>query len=62
MCVAADESGTPQVVPLHLDEVDALSSVRIYIPKDLRQPDARTLGLKVLSAAAPTYSLVSLSN
>ena len=48
MCVPADESGTPQVVPIQLDEVDALSSVRIYIPKDLRQPDARTLGLKVL--------------
>jgi len=33
---------------MHLDEIDALSSVRIYIPKDLRQADARALGLKVL--------------
>ena len=60
MCAAADESGTPQVVPIQLDEVDALSSVRIYIPKDLRQPDARILGLKVLSAAAPMSSLVPI--
>ncbi len=44
----ADASGSPQVVPMHLDEIDALSSVRIYIPKDLRQADARALGLKVL--------------
>ena len=48
VCVPADASGTPQVVPIHLDEIDALSSVRIYIPKDLRQADARALGLKVL--------------
>ncbi len=47
VCLPADESGVPQVVPIQLDEVDALSSVRIYIPKDLRQPDARVLGLKV---------------
>jgi len=46
--VPADASGSPQVVPIHLDEIDALSSVRIYIPKDLRQADARALGLKVL--------------
>ena len=51
VCVAADASGSPQVVPIHLDEIDALSSVRIYIPKDLRQADARALGLKVLPQA-----------
>jgi len=48
VCLPADASGSPQVVPIHLDEIDALSSVRIYIPKDLRQADARALGLKVL--------------
>ena len=40
----------PCVVPVHLDELDAVSSVRIYIPKDLRQPEARALGIKVLLA------------
>jgi len=48
VCLPADASGSPQVVPIQLDEIDALSSVRIYIPKDLRQADARALGLKVL--------------
>ena len=52
MCVAADESGIAQVVPIKLDEVDAVSSVRIYIPKDLRQPDARALALKVIPSTA----------
>ncbi len=57
-CVAADASGSPQVVPIHLDEIDALSSVRIYIPKDLRQADARALGLKVLPQAHIFFLLV----
>ena len=35
------------MVPIQLSEVDALSSVRIYIAKDLRQADSRALGLKV---------------
>ena len=49
MCLPAEDegSGGPQVVPIQLEEVEALSSVRIYIPKDLRQADARALGLKV---------------
>ena len=34
-------------MPLQLHELDCLSSVRIYIPKDLRPPDARQLALKV---------------
>ena len=45
--VDARSEGVPFVVPVALQEVDALSSVRIYIPKDLRPPDARTLALKV---------------
>ncbi|DBA84763.1 hypothetical protein WJX77_001199 [Trebouxia sp. C0004] len=49
VCLPADASGSPQVVPIHLDEIDALSSVRIYIPKDLRQADARALGLKAIN-------------
>ena len=61
VCLPADASGSPQVVPIHLDEIDALSSVRIYIPKDLRSADARALGLKVLpeivSSSFPVFCL-----
>lgn len=35
------------MVPVQLQELDCLSSVRIYIPKDLRPPDARQMALKV---------------
>ena len=49
VCIAAEEQGVPQVVPIQLSEIEALSSVRIYIAKDLRQPDSRALGLKVTS-------------
>lgn len=35
------------MVPVALSELAAFSSVRIYIPKDLRPPGARTLALKV---------------
>lgn len=45
--VDARVQGVPYVVPVQLQELDALSSVRIYIPKDLRSTDARTLALKV---------------
>ena len=38
------------MVPVRLEEVEALSSVRIYIPKDLRPPEARALGIKVTEA------------
>jgi hypothetical protein len=41
------EEGTPQVVALTLPDLDALSSVRLYLPKDLRPVDARRLALKV---------------
>ena len=37
----------PQVVPIQLSEIESLSSVRIYIAKDLRQTDSKALGLKV---------------
>ena len=40
-------AGTPLVVPVALTEVVALSSIRVYIPKDLRTPEARALGIKV---------------
>ena len=39
--------GVPQVVPCQLSELAALSSVRIYISKDLRPLESRQLGLKV---------------
>ena len=47
MCLAAEEVGVPQVVPIQLSEIESLSSVRIYIAKDLRQTDSKALGLKV---------------
>lgn len=47
VCLPAEEAGVPQVVPIQLSEVDALSSVRIFIAKDLRQSESRALGLKV---------------
>ena len=45
--VSAQSPGTAAVVPMQLQELDCLSSVRIYIPKDMRPPDARQLALKV---------------
>lgn len=47
--MGAKSPGTAAVVPVQLHELDALSSVRIYIPKDLRPPDARQMALKVSS-------------
>ena len=45
--VPAAGQGVPQVVPCQLPELAALSSVRIYISKDLRPLESRQLGLKV---------------
>ena len=45
--VPATGQGVPQVVPCQLSELAALSSVRIYISKDLRPLDSRQLALKV---------------
>ena len=44
--IDARAAGVAAVVPVGLGELADLSSVRIYIPKDLRPPDARTLALK----------------
>lgn len=52
--VGARSSGIPCVVPVQLPELAAFSSVRIYIPKDLRPPDARALALKVSSLIKPS--------
>ncbi|KAL3145466.1 hypothetical protein ABBQ32_003293 [Trebouxia sp. C0010 RCD-2024] len=49
VCLPSDEEGVPSVVPVRLEEVEGLSSVRIYIPKDLRQPEARALGIKAMN-------------
>lgn len=49
MPVAASAPGAPHVIPVSLDEVTALSSLRIHLPKDLRTSEARALGAKVLS-------------
>ncbi len=53
--VAAGAPGAPLVVPVVLTEVDQLSSVRIYIPRDLRQPEARAVVVKVRMAAAGRF-------
>ena len=45
--MSARDPGSAAVIPVQLQELDCLSSVRIYIPKDLRPPDARQLALKV---------------
>ena len=56
ICLPSDEDGTPCIVPVHLHELDTVSSMRIYIPKDLRQPDARALGIKVTPAHMPVLT------
>ena len=50
--MSAREPGSGAVVPVQLQELDCLSSVRIYIPKDLRPPDARQMALKVCHHSA----------
>ena len=52
--VAASTAGQAAVVPVQLQELDCLSSVRIYIPKDLRPPDAREMALKVCYLCSST--------
>ena len=47
--------GQAAVVPVQLQELDCLSSVRIYIPKDLRPPDARQMALKVCHTCSSAY-------
>ncbi len=51
--MSAREPGSGAVVPVQLQELDCLSSVRIYIPKDLRPPDARQMALKVSHLCRP---------
>lgn len=65
--VSARSSGVACVVPVQLDELAAFSSVRIYVPNDLRPPDARSLALKVhpfaphlLTAMAPLATMFCL--
>lgn len=65
--MSARSSGVACVVPVQLDELAAFSSVRIYVPKDLRPPDARSLALKVhpfaphlLTAMVPLAAVFSL--
>ena len=51
----ASTPGQAAVVPVQLQELDCLSSVRIYIPKDLRPPDARQMALKVCHTCSSAY-------
>ncbi|GAX80204.1 hypothetical protein CEUSTIGMA_g7642.t1 [Chlamydomonas eustigma] len=41
----------PQVVSISLSQVDALSSIRVFIQKDLRSIDARKIGIKCVGEA-----------
>ncbi len=62
--MSAREPGSAAVVPVQLQELDCLSSVRIYIPKDLRPPDARQMALKVRhhsAAQIPTLEVAGRS-
>lgn len=45
------EKGSPQVVSLPLSQIDRLSSVRIYLQKDLRGAEARQAGVKTVGEA-----------
>jgi len=45
--VGAKEEGTAQVVMLPLEQIVALSSVRVFIHKDLRPPENCQHGIKV---------------
>ncbi|EIE21291.1 antiviral helicase [Coccomyxa subellipsoidea C-169] len=53
--VGARSGGVACVVPVQLGELAAFSSVRIYVPKDLRPPDARTLALKAVGEVERRY-------
>ncbi|GLC55868.1 hypothetical protein PLESTB_001037800 [Pleodorina starrii] len=46
-----DKSGVPMVVTFSLAQVDRLSSVRIYLQRDLRPLDARKAGCSALAEA-----------
>ncbi|KXZ50647.1 hypothetical protein GPECTOR_15g331 [Gonium pectorale] len=46
-----DKSGVPMVVTFPLSQVDALSTVRIYLQKDLRPLDARRAAVSSLAEA-----------
>ena len=45
--VEAQEEGTAQVVMLPLQQITAISSVRVFIHKDLRPPENCQHGIKV---------------
>jgi ATP-dependent RNA helicase DOB1 len=48
--------GLPAVVPVSLEEVAALSSVRVHIPKDLRTAEARAAGGRLLGEVARRFA------
>lgn len=43
---AAGEKGRMEVVPVFLSCIEAIGHVRIFLPKDIRQPDQRNIVLK----------------
>ena len=44
---ASDEHASAQVVGVDLAEIEGISSLRVYIPKDLRTSESRKAGVKV---------------
>jgi ATP-dependent RNA helicase DOB1 len=50
--VSASVKGVPLVISSSLNEVTAFSSIRVYVPKDLRAPEQRALAVKVRKYAA----------
>eukprot|EP00887_Chlorella_sp_A99_P001342 scaffold14.g1342.t1 len=47
--ISAQQGGVPLVVPVSLQELASISSVRIFIPRDLRPPEARARGASALA-------------
>lgn len=45
----ADSRGSPLIVPFPLEQVDAFSSIRMYVAKDLRQPEPRATAVQQLA-------------
>jgi hypothetical protein len=47
--VGAEEKGEMKVIPLSLTLIDSISSIRVYLPRDLRPVSSRQAVLKSVS-------------
>eukprot|EP00191_Tetraselmis_sp_GSL018_P015096 CAMPEP_0177586164 /NCGR_PEP_ID=MMETSP0419_2-20121207/4917_1 /TAXON_ID=582737 /ORGANISM="Tetraselmis sp., Strain GSL018" /LENGTH=1007 /DNA_ID=CAMNT_0019076019 /DNA_START=41 /DNA_END=3065 /DNA_ORIENTATION=+ len=45
---APDQTGTPQVVAVNLSRVDSLSSIRVYVPQELKSIESRRVALRTM--------------